>query len=174
VVFAAGSLASRPAHAAETFLDFEMQAGGFYGIAGPAHAGGFVPGLTAGGLTWFGDDPVAGLRYVANVDVGLLVAPAGVKGTSMFSGSIGPAFLLSGDAKHPGGVISIGWAPRMMLDFAQPTKNLAGSLAGVELEMGWAALKFPIWYLHTLGSNGAPAGDFVGFGIGLDLARLLR
>jgi hypothetical protein len=170
-MFAVWCLAPRPAQAAETFFDLEMQAGGFYGIAGTAHAGGFVPGLTAGGLTWFGDDPVAGLRYVANVDVGLLVAPAGVKGTSMYSGSIGPAFLLSGDAKRPGGVISIGWAPRMMLDFS---KQFAGSLAGVELEMGWAALKFPIWYLHTLGSNGAPAGDFVGFGIGLDLARLMR
>jgi hypothetical protein len=176
-MFTGCALASGPAHATETFFDFEIQAGGFYGIAGKTHAGGFVPGFTAGGLTWFGDDPIAGLRWVGNADIGVMITnptPSSTKpfGMGMFSGSVGPAFLLSGDAAHPGGVISLGWSPRIMLNFSP---KFVGSPAGVELEMGWKALKFPIWYLHTLGTDAThPAGDFVGFGIAIDIARLAR
>jgi hypothetical protein len=156
-------LCTRPAAAAETFFQFDLRAGGYYAATGNTEGGAFLGGVHLGGLTWFGDDPVVGLLYMGGVELGPEWPATGkVTGTVGLSGAIGPAFLLSGKPRD-GQVLSLGWAPRMFVNFKG---KYVSSPVGVELAINAAAFKVPLWYLHTLDGT-----DFFGFGIGLDFRR---
>ncbi len=165
--FAAGAAvvawSPRPAAAAETFFQFDARAGGYYAATGNAQGYAFLGGFHLGGLTWFGRDPIVGLLYMGGAEVGPEWPASGkMTGTTSLSGAIGPAVLLSGRPRD-GAVISLGWAPRMLVNFHG---KYASSPLGAELAINAAAFKLPLWFLQTLDGT-----SFFGFGVGLDFTR---